>query len=157
MKQNRVNSLNNVLQYLSTSTASVITSTTAIPIDNTIPQNTEGTQALTLSITPKFSTSKLLIEYNAQMNVDTTNVVYLTTALFQDSNVNAIAAITLRLARDNILRYVMTSGTTSSTTFSIRVGPESSLGTLWVNADTTGTRLMGGVSLAWLTITEYAA
>jgi hypothetical protein len=157
MTQNRVNSAQNLLQFLSTSTTTASTFSTAIPLDNTIPQNTEGTELLTLTITPKLSTSKLLIEFNAQMNVDGTNANYTLSALFQDSTANALAAISYRQVKENVLRYVMTSGTTSSTTFKIRVGPNSAAGTINVNANASGVRFLGGVSYAWLTIKEFRA
>jgi hypothetical protein len=155
MTQNSVNAKNIVLQFLSTSSTGTNASTTTIPYDDTIPQNTEGNELFTLSITPTLTTSKLLIEFYAQLRVAVT-VNYMLYALFQDSTANALAAVAVRQNKDNVLRYVMTSGTTSSTTFKIRIGQEGA-GTIWTNSTNAGARIMGGVSTAWLSITEYYA
>ena len=40
--------------------------TAIIPGDDSIPQNTEGTEILTASITPRFATSTILIRFEAQ-------------------------------------------------------------------------------------------
>ena len=37
--------------------------TTVIPYDDTVPQNTEGTEILSVSITPRFVNSKVLVSY----------------------------------------------------------------------------------------------
>ena len=153
MTQNRVNGKNIIVNRLSTSTNSVVTCSTPIPTDNTIPQNTEGDQVLSLTITPQNANTKLLIEFYAQVMINATSN-YSTIALFQDSNVNALAAAVQRQYRDNVLRYVMTSGTTSATTFKIRAGPNTA-SSIYMNADSTGAALMGGVSFVWFRITEY--
>src|SRR6185369_1472368 len=117
MTQNAINTSKGCLQFLSATTASVVTCTNGITANNTIPQNTSGTQVLTLSITPISASSKLLITFScpATNNADASQ---LTVALFQDSTLNALAAVSFRAnVRDPYLRYVMTSGTTSSTTF----------------------------------------
>jgi hypothetical protein len=38
--------------------------TAVIPVDDTIPQNTEGTEILTATITPKFATSLILVRFD---------------------------------------------------------------------------------------------
>ena len=50
------------LQEISAETGAVATGTTIIPYDDTIPQITEGTEFMTLAITPISATSKLIIE-----------------------------------------------------------------------------------------------
>jgi hypothetical protein len=159
MTQNAINSKNPVLQIVTSSTVDVVTCSTAIPADDTIPQQgTEGTEVLTATITPKYSDSILEIIFSSQISNDATqNNVQV--ALFQDSTSNAIAAhsflpgTTGSQATVGLLRHIMTSGTTSSTTFKIKVGPDAN--TCYVNANSTGTRLMGGVSSTRLTIVEY--
>jgi hypothetical protein len=146
-----------VQQVVSTITGAVATGTTSIPLDDTIPQNTEGDQYMTLAITPKSATSKLVIQVIWNGSNNTNGVVSGVVALFQDSTANAIAAEYFTLAGQyygmNIpLTWVMTSGTTSSTTFKVRVGCQS--GTTTFNG-TNGTRLFGGVQSSSITITEY--
>jgi len=154
MTQNRANSTNFFSQFLSTSSTAVFDSTVRMFLDDTIPINTEGTEFLTLAITPKSATSKLLIEFSSVVAVEAASN-YMLAALFQDSTVNALAAMAFRQDKICVLRYVMTSGTTSSTTFSIRVGPNATSSHLYTNADNSGVRLLGGVSYSFLTITEY--
>ena len=145
-----------VIQFVGNQTGAVATGTTTIPFDDTIPQNTEGDQYLTQSITPRNAASTLLIEVVLSVSVATVNQVSM--ALFQDSNANAIAAVanyvsTTASAIDTfVLRHRMTSGTTSSTTFNVRAGL-SSAGTLTVNG-VGGARRFGGVAVSSITITE---
>ncbi len=161
MTQNAVNSGHSVIQFLSTSTASTFTLTTpTMSSGNVIPTNTDGTEILTLSITPTTTTSKLVIQFNCMFTTNATTSNECSAALFQDSTSNALAAVNIRAggggvvagADQMILLYSMTSGTTSSTTFKIRCG--TGAGTVYLNSNSSG-RLMGGVSIAYLTITEY--
>src|SRR5262245_33215773 len=54
---------NSVLQVIRTQSAVAANTTTILPADNTIPQNTEGAAyaSLDTTITPKFATSRLVI------------------------------------------------------------------------------------------------
>ena len=67
------------------------TGTTTHPIDDTIPQNTEGDEYLTLAITPTNASNKLLIEVSIH-NSHTATVSLNSASLFQDSTANALAA-----------------------------------------------------------------
>ena len=146
----------NCLQIVGNQTGAVATGTTIIPFDDTIPQNTEGDQYLTQSITPKSATSTLLIEVVLLVSVASVNQV--TVALFQDSNASAIAAVgnyvgTTANAMDTVVfRHRMTSGTTSATTFNVRAGL-SGAGTLTVNG-AGGARRYGGVAVSSINIKE---
>jgi hypothetical protein len=148
----------NFLQSVSFETGAVATGTTSIPFDDTIPQNTEGDQYMSLSITPKSATNKLVIE--VVFNYSHTTVDVITAALFQDTAVNALAAAgvwgpaTSNLPAQITLRHVMTSGTTSATTFKVRAGPNSS-GTLTFNG-VSGARKMGGAMASSIVISEMA-
>lgn len=155
MTQNDINSSQDVLQIVSTSRTTILSCATVIPRDDSIPQNTEGDQVFTLAITPKRSTSKLKIFFSS-FGTGAGGAVGPTVALFQDSTANALAAVNLRQVNSAVcldLQYIMTSGTTSSTTFAIRVGPNA--GTFYINGDATGTQLMGGVASTTMTIVEY--
>jgi|SRR6185369_8678046 len=156
MTNNAIDTSHPLLQTVTTSLSTVQTCSTVIPADDTIPQITEGDQVLTLSITPKYSTSTLEIKFSSIVTKDT-NAGFITTALFQDSTANAISAgcyaVTASSALTANLHYVMTSGTTSSTTFKIRIGPGAN--NCYVNGDASGNQLMGGVSSTRLTINEY--
>lgn len=149
-----------VLQVVNYQTGTVATGTTLIPLDNTIPQNTEGDQYMSLAITPKSATSKLFIQSVVYLASSATGT-FLTSALFQDSTANALAAATAYAAYTNggtlpvCINYYMTSGTTSSTTFKIRAGARDA-GTMTFNG-TGGAQVFGGVSASSITITEIAA
>jgi len=156
MTQNTINTAILYIQQVRASTAATTTSATAFPHDNTIPQNTEGTEMLTATITPVSASSTLLIKFTCAANVVTQNIMEI--GLFQDSTADALSAWQCRfgspVAKTGQLQYTMTSGTTSSTTFKIRMGNVTN-GTNGLNLNSTASRVMGGISSAWLTIDEY--
>jgi hypothetical protein len=148
-----------VLQVVNNQTGAVATGTTQIPYDDTIPQNTEGTEFFTLAITPTSATSKLIINFSTILNHTATTAV-LNTCLFQDSTANALAVSSSQNVNNGgfmVLSgsYYMTAGTTSATTFKIRCG-SNSVGTTTLNG-VGGGRAYGGVSNSFITITEIAA
>lgn len=130
-------------------------STTTIPTDDTIPQNTEGTELMTLAITPKNVNNILLIEFSTFGYTGAATLISL--ALFQDTTAGALSAIWLlndtSKAGSGLLRHVMVAGTTSATTFKIRFGNSSS--TLEADINGTTSRYFGGVAATLFTITEF--
>jgi hypothetical protein len=52
-----------VLQVVNVQTGAVATGTSQTQNDDTIPQNTEGTEFITLAITPTSASSKLKIDF----------------------------------------------------------------------------------------------
>lgn len=143
-----------MVQQVGAEYTTMSTTTASIPIDDTIPQNTEGTEILTVAITPKATTNKLCIEVLVPiMATSATNVVV---ALFQDSTANALDAHYMSIAANFqtrlSLRYTMDAGTSSSTTFKVRVG--TGAGTATINGFSGG-RIFGGVMRAAITVTEY--
>jgi hypothetical protein len=144
-----------VAQVVASEDGAVATGTTIMPSDDTIPQNTEGDQYLSVSITPTSSTSILIIDvtFNGAISVNGQVVV----GLFQDSTANALAAVALNVVGVNdrnicTFRHKMTAGTTSATTFKVRAGPNSA-GTLTFNGSS-GSRALGGVYASSITVTE---
>ncbi len=115
----------NLVQNVFASTTSLVSSTTGLPYArDTIPQNTEGDEILTATITPKSSTNKLLIQFSCSFAVSSVTAV--SGALFQDSTANALSASIFQIADganytgSGIITHIMDAGTTSSTTFKIR-------------------------------------
>jgi len=143
-------------QIVTFQTGAVATGTTVIPFDNTVPQITEGTQFLSLSITPTNASSTLEITVSTQAaHSDLSGIA---TALFQDSGTNAIAAMVQLNSVVNgsasvNFTHFMASGTTLSTTFKVRVGAGGP-GTLTFNG-TSGSQILGGVMASRITIKEY--
>lgn len=137
--------------------ATSATGSTQIPADNTIPQNTEGDQYMSLSYTPANASNVLVIRVIA--NVSATNAVTLTGALFQDSIANALSASGILNTTTSptliSLTYTMTAGTTSSTTFKVRIGGSGTNTTSFNGVS--GTQRYGGVVSSVITIEEYIA
>ena len=147
-----------IVQVVNTQTGAVATGNTATPNDDTIPQNTEGTEFMTLAVTPTSATNKLLIEVISVLTHDA-NLGTITGALFQDTTANALAAAQTRVATTNepvivTIKHYMTAGTTSATTFKFRAGQEAGY-TLTLNGSA-GARRLGGVMASSITITEIA-
>jgi hypothetical protein len=146
------------IQMVYTQTGAFATGSTVIPFDNTIPQNTEGDQYMTLSITPTSSSSKLRI--TACFNGSGNGVNNMTMALFQDSTASALSTTTSKQNAGSfpiqlIMDFVMTAGTTSSTTFKIRVGAGAAVNTTTSFNGRAGARIFGGVYGSFLIIQEY--
>lgn len=132
--------------YANTSTGSQSFAPT-IPEDGTIPQNTEGTEWVTLSFTPKKSDSTLLIEFtNSAITGGSYRII---AALFVDSTANALNTHVATNA-PMVIRHYTTSGSTSARTYKIRIGPAST-GLVYINGN------FGSAAFGTLSVTEYAA
>lgn len=148
------------VQRVSTLTGAVATGTTVIPADDTIPQNTEGDQYMSLAITPKASANILVI--TVACNISANSGEGPCVALFQDSTANALAAARggVSINGQNFpavvtFNHIMTAGTTSATTFKVRAG-STAAGTNTFNGSA-GSRLYGGIMASSIVITEYTA
>lgn len=132
----------------------VATGTTTIPLDDTIPQNTEGDQYLSQAITPTNASSTLQID--AVLFLSNSGNQDQTVALFQDATANALAATNMFLTAGKsltvFLRFYEVAGTTSATTFKVRSGGENA-GTTTLNGQASA-RLFGGAAASSLTVTE---
>ena len=150
----------NVIQVVNTQTGAVATGTTTIPIDDTIPQNTEGTEFMTLAITPTNASNKLLITVTAFLTCSVGNK-WVIGAIFQDATANALAAFSnynssvATTPAPYSFSHFMTAGTTSNTTFKFRAGADAA-STITFNGQNSA-RLFGGVMASSITITEIAA
>lgn len=150
-----------VIQKVSTETGAVATGTTVIPFDDTIPQITEGDQYMTLAITPNNASNTLEIVVVAHFSQTGSGSRQTAVALFQDSTADALAAVAANTVGGGtfptVVTFVhhMTAGTTSSTTFRVRIGAESGQ-TISFNGNA-GTRILGGVAASSITIREYKA
>ena len=143
-----------VIQSVSATYASNADLSTTIPNDDTIPQNTEGTEVVTVSITPTSASSTIEIEFRGMGAAS--GSANLVAALFKDSGANALAASTGIAGSVNLpgpigIIYQESAGSTSARTYKIRVGANT--GTCRLNGTTTG-RLYGGTSAATLVVRE---
>lgn len=140
------------------------TTTALIPLDDTIPQNTEGTEILTCTITPQSASTNLLVvaNWNLAENTNTLDGSVIA-AMFRDSTANAICAQVggwatsggaygaLSNATQTMICRVA-SGSTSATTFKLRVGGEVAGTYRWNGGN--NSRRFGGVLITNITIYE---
>ena len=144
-----------IVQVVNTQTGAVATGTTAMPVDDTVPQSTEGDEYMTLAITPTNTNNKLKIE--VLFNYAHSAAVNIGLGLFQDSTASALAATqAVEISGNNTwqmsLTHYMTAGTTSATTFKVRAGGTTG-STLTFNGHSGG-RIFGGVMASSITIEE---
>ena len=149
-----------VVQVVNVQDGAVSTGTTVLTFDDSIPQNTEGDEYMTLAITPKSTTNKLKIDvvFNGASSTTTS---LLSVALFQDSTADAIAAgfgvgaLNANSLKSARFTHYMTAGTVSETTFKVRAGTGGGATTTF-NGNS-GARRFGGVIASSITITEIKA
>lgn len=142
------------VQQVLLNTGAYSAGSTVIPVDDTIPQNTEGDEVMTLSITPLSATNILVINTWVAFGVNTSS--FGTIALFQDAIADALTATCtfngVGIPNHATLTYSMVAGTTSATTFKVRIGGTS--GSVYFNGNS-GARVFGGVANSGMSITEY--
>ena len=140
-------------EYLSTNATT--SGTTNIPYNDNIPQKTQGVEFMTLAITPTSATN--LLEISVMWYGSITSVGAIIGALFQDDTSNALAAgMITQLQANNImplsLKYTMVAGTTSETTFKVRVGGNA--GNIRMNGVYAVSRAFGGAMYSSIIIKE---
>jgi len=132
------------------------TTTTIIPSDDTIPQNTEGAEFITASITPTNASSTLMIEFDAWGSAST--AVGLIIAFFVDSDADAIFARPQSITNANFQFYIsgrifVSAGSTSARTYKVRFGPSSAATVALLRTNTTAS-FFSTADTASFTITE---
>ena len=146
------------VQVVNFQTGAVSTGSTGIPLDDTIPQNNEGDEVMSLAITPKRATNKLKIDVKIYAT-NTSGSVSMGLALFKNAVANALAFMAGCGMTDgnspNVvpLSHFMTAGTINPITFKVRIGKLGGAGTTTFNGGNSA-RLFGGVLVSSITITE---
>jgi hypothetical protein len=143
-----------LVQVVNTTNVAMTTGTTAMPHDNTIPQNDEGDEILSRTITPTNTNNILLFEVIVQWA--TASNVAMCCALFKDSDAGAICASAdygSNREQSSMRLQHFTTGSlgTSEIEFTVRFGGTS--GTTTINGDN-GARTYGGVCTTGITISE---
>lgn len=142
-----------VVQNVNSTVVTSTTGTDVIPDDDSIPQNDEGDEFMTLAITPTSATNKLKIDVLCFLAVSSGNRVV--AALFQDSTAAALACGQETSDTNGVsgvrISWYMDAGTTSATTFKVRGG--SAAGTTTFNGSA-GARKYGGALASSINITE---
>lgn len=146
------------VQTVTATTSAAATGTTQIPSDDTIPQNTEGDQYMTVTITPKAAGNKLIVEGTVFVShsVAAEQIV----ALFQDSTANAFAVSesygSVATEMNTIpIRGEVIAANTSPTTFKVRAGGHAA-GTMTFNGQGGG-RKFGTTVKSTLKVLEIKA
>jgi hypothetical protein len=154
-----------VLYDMTTQTGAVIQSTygfyatsanlaAAIPIDDTVPQIGEGTLIISVSFTPRFVNSKMVLRFSGQISTSAASGAIV--ALFRDSGPNAIGATLINTTAADIKIMldcvaVDLPATAATITYTVRAGPGA--GTMRFNGNSAA-RLLGGASSAILEVQE---
>lgn len=147
-----------VLQVVHFDTGALATGTTIIPLDDTIPQQTEGDEYMSLAITPISATSTLLV--NVVIHGSLSANLWFIAALFRDAAAASIGASVTHVAAATggsvlVFSANVAAGSTALTTFKVRAGPDG-VATLTLNGQS-GVRFFGGVMASSIRITELAA
>jgi hypothetical protein len=130
--------------------------TAIIPVDDTIPQNTEGTQIVQATISPLYITSRILVRFQGMCSGSVNNLVN-TVALFRDAVASALCAVDQHNAGTNFrsiisFEYLDSPSSTSALTYKVRTGPNTA-GTIRFNGSSAG-RDFGGAARTTLTLQE---
>lgn len=142
-----------VVQRIETTSSAYVSAAVIIPADNTIPQNTEGTELLTATLSPTSGANFLSVVAKAWLvnNVAGRAII----ALFRDTTASAIAAGLVTPSGDILpveARTRVNAAATTSTTFKLRYGPEGA-STIFVNGSTAAA-LFGGTLVSGLFVEE---
>lgn len=128
--------------------------TPTIPLDDTIPQLSEGADiGFSLAITTQTAGSKVTGTVNI-FGAPSVNLAFLTIAAFRGSGVNSVGSCVIRETSElhtYVLDFEDSPGAAGTYTYTVRVGVSS--GNFTVNG-TAGTRFNGGSGQTTLTLTE---
>lgn len=144
-----------VIQTVLNVDSAVATGTTTMPIDDTIPQITEGDQYMTQAITPLAAANVLEIDHVGNYTGQAGNTCAV--ALFQDATAGALAVNGNNISNTGYvmnmkMTHRMIAATIVSTTFRLRFG-FAAAGTNTFNG-TAGGRLFGGAINSNMSVKE---
>jgi hypothetical protein len=144
-----------VAQVVSDTETTYTTLGTILPLDNSIPQNTEGDEILSVAITPRSASSSLYITMTGMFGGTTTQAM--SCALFVDTTANALNATSITVPNTTfqtnmVLQHVVSAASTSARTYKIRCG-SAVASDAFLNGDSGG-RNFGGVAMAVLRVEE---
>lgn len=153
--------LGGVIQRAFTSYNTAADISTLIPTDDTIPQSSEGTEILSVAVTPTSVLSRFRCRYQGVAAFVSGGPMAFTAALFCTPNpggTDAIAAATETLdtagyPRQIFMEWEFVPGSLSAQTVSVRVGPSS--GVMKMNGNNV-TRFFGGILRSTLVVEEIA-
>jgi hypothetical protein len=137
--------------------------TNALPVDNTVPLSTEGTQILSASITPSSATNRLRIRFQAFGTtyssdpdggpLDGAWAIFSGSTCLAAGRVAPVVAAGVSTAVVFVGEVEYVPGSTSAATITVRVGPHTTTTGMFLNGSS-ATRLFGGVARATLVVEE---
>lgn len=145
--------VNRVLQIVSGSIAAG-SGTTTVPLDSTVPTNTEGWQIWTTSFTPISATSRIVIKFSITTSHSAGTGTNICSVFAGATNIGSAAGRTDSAANTAVnisLSVVHSPGSISAITFSARLGNPTA-GTSYCNL--IGANTLGGTLVSEYTITE---
>ena len=147
-----------VNRWIATSTT-VVSSTTSIPLDDTIPQITEGAELMTVSVTPSSASNKLKVTVAGWFSANSMPAT-VSLALFVGSTANAVAAAPSPIIAANTLQYMVAvfwiDSFTGTQTLSLRGGQNAANTFRWLAVSVGLTTYFGAVDPAVLLVEEIA-
>jgi hypothetical protein len=144
-------------QFVVASSITPITTTSQMP--TTAPQNTDGDEVITATITPKSASSKLEINFDGWISASS-NGTAVVIALFQDAIAQSIQSsmqivTTANHAFQIRLTFIVNAGNTDTRTYKIRFGPIQAVTATMLRNNTTAD-FFDDSDAAFLTITEHS-
>jgi hypothetical protein len=152
---NAIQPVGSVLQTVQVVKTTLQNCSTAIPYDNTIPQNAEGDEIFTATITPSSASNKILVSVVACGLTSGSATGGSVAALFKDSGANAIAVgnlVPYFYSGSSVIEFLDTPATTSAITYKVRAGANT--GSFYLNGTYLGVQLYGGAQTSSITLQE---
>ena len=146
-----------LIKTASVTDSAVATGTTVMVLDDSIPQNTEGDQYMSLAYTPEYATTELEIDVIFNAANSQAGNHHIIAALLVDSTANALAVAAQAAENAGRLcnikfRYRASTASTTARTYKVRGGGNAA-GTTTFNG-ITGGRIFGGVMSSSIHIKE---
>ena len=151
-----------VLQIQTALTSTYASTTASVSFDDSIFQNTEGAELVTLSFTPLSTGSKLLFIFGGHFNMGTGSSIVnpLPIALFVDTTADAFATGTATVDGGGTrcmsiwTFHLEANASTSARTYKMRWSEGEGSGTAYVNGDTSA-RKFGGKLASGFYVIEF--
>jgi hypothetical protein len=129
---------------------------TILPLDDSIPQITEGVEVLSITVTPTNAASVLQIDMQLHLGGGLSDLTG--AALFIDATAGALAAAAIcngNTAQINTLTFshIVSASNTTQRVYHVRAGSEAAADA-FLNGDTS-TRLYGGTLISSIKVTEF--
>ena len=146
------------LQSVSAYSSTEVSTTAAIPLDNTVPLISEGLEVVSKAFTPVSATSNIHIYATLSWGPSTSARAI--TSLFDSRSTDSIATVWMNETNTEMIHStilcVVASGSTTARTYSMRTGPAGASYTVRVNSSGGGTSYFGStIPTSGIIITEF--